>query len=448
MSNCVIAGNAARSWGGGAYCGTLVSCVLRTNLAGYYDTGGSIQDGGGGAYAATLINCLISSNSTGGAGGGVAFSLLTNSILEYNSSWGRFCGGAYNSTLVNCTVVSNTASTYGGGAANSILDRCQLINNSADILGGGAFGCTLSNCFVAKNYSSSGGGGDQSVFYNCVLATNSATSGGGASSSSLYNCLLTGNSAQQGGGSSTCDLRNCTLVGNSATQYGGGMVNGRYWNCIVYYNTAPVSSNYYTATGTNPTFTNCCTMPLPVGGKSNFITAPSFVDKASGNFRLQTNSPCINAGNSSYVINVTDLDGRARIAEASVDLGAYEYQPGINGAFIHWLEESGLPSDGSADYFDPDGDSLNNWEEWRCGTDPLSATSVLKLLPPVSAASNSVVWQSVTGTVYFVQCSTNLLSSPAYSIIGSNIAGQSGTTIFVDTSTSNTATRFYRVGVR
>ena len=46
---------------------------------------------------------------------------------------------------------------------------------------------------------------------------------------------------------------------------------------------------------------------------------------AGGNYRLCGNSPCINAGtNQDWMTNAVDLDGRQRIMQVTVDMGAYE----------------------------------------------------------------------------------------------------------------------------
>ena len=78
--------------------------------------------------------------------------------------------------------------------------------------------------------------------------------------------------------------------------------------------------------GLPSTLNYCCTTPLPTSGIGNITNAPLFVDQADGNLRLQSNSPCINAGNNAYVAGSTDLDGNPRIVGGTVDIGAYEFK--------------------------------------------------------------------------------------------------------------------------
>ncbi len=125
------------------------------------------------------------------------------------------------------------------------------------------------------------------------------------------------------------------------------------------------ATHYVNINNANPTppFLNyCCTTLLPASGVGNMTNAPLFVNYAGGNLRLQSNSPCINSGNNAYVVGSTDLDGRPRIVGGTVDMGAYEFQPGVSGLFIGWLQQYGLSTDGSADYADTDGNGMNNWQ--------------------------------------------------------------------------------------
>jgi hypothetical protein len=281
--------------------------------------------------------------------------------------------------------------------------------------------------------------------------TNSSYHGGGADGCQLINCVLVGNSAGAypgdgkgvGGGAYYCTLNNCTLVGNSAG-VDSDAVGGAYYctlnNCVSFGNISGSACDD-------------CDAPGRLVGGNNWVGDALFVQYAAGNLRLQSNSPCINAGNNSYLTNSYftnwyDLDGNLRIVGGTVDIGAYEYQTPTSIISYAWLQQYGLPTDGSADFTDPDGDGMNNWQEWRCGTDPTNALSVLRLLAPVKAGTNVMVtWQSVFGVNYFLERSTNL--SSAFTPLGVNIAGQgaTSTTTFTDTNAIGSGPFFYRVGV-
>jgi hypothetical protein len=330
VSNCLLVGNSAAGNGGGVYSGALDNCTVTGNSAGY----------GGGSSGSTLNDCTLTDNSAWD-GGGACDSTLNNCILTANSAWDWGGGGAYDCTLNACTLTNNQAYT-GGGACDSTLNNCILTGNWATF-GGGAGGSALNNCTLTGNSAHLGGGAGNSTLNNCTLNGNSAFGeqgvyseggcGGGACDSTLNNCALTGNSASRYGGAFAYvsflgpgfTLNNCTLTGNSAGCGGGGAVGGTLNNSIVHYNTAPSGPNY-NGYGGGCTFNYSCTTPLPTG-PGNITNDPAFCDPADGNFRLQSNSPCINAGNNAYVATATDLDGDPRIANGTVDMGAYEWQP-------------------------------------------------------------------------------------------------------------------------
>jgi len=186
-------------------------------------------------------------------------------------------------------------------SASAVVADCVLSGNSATFMGGGAYQGTLNNCVLSGNSAIGGGGG--------------------VAFGTLNNCVLTGNSAYVGGGAYDGTLNNCTLTGNSGG-YGGGARQSTLENCIVYYNAATVGDANYDALST---LNYSCATPLP-SGVGNFDNAPLFVDPASGNWRLQPNSPCINAGSNPSAPSGTDLDGNRRIVGGTVDVGAYEFQ--------------------------------------------------------------------------------------------------------------------------
>jgi hypothetical protein len=408
----------------------------------------------GESATAIVSDCNLTGNSAYAGGGGAYQGTLTNCVLAGNRA--NYGGGSYDSVLFNCQLTNNTALNSGGGANLGSLNDCLLAANIAGS-GGGAASASLSNCVLSANFgASSGGGAANCTLRNCSIKGNAAAQGGGVSGGLNYNCLLTGNWAtDSGGGAYSGTFYNCTLAGNSATNRGGGGYgfdsfhiheNCVLYNSIIYSNLAAISADCACTQ-----YDSC----LPDGengiGSGNINNPPQFVDAAAGNFRLQPNSPCINAGNNSWLTNFPgslDLDGQPRVAGGAVDMGAYEVQNPASAISFVWLMRYGFAIDGSADYADVDGDGMNNWQEWRTGTDPTNSSSALRLLSPTRTGTNVILtWQSVYGINYFLQRSTNLSSLPAFTPLATNLPGQWDTTTFIDTNAAISSRLFYRVGV-
>ena len=115
-----------------------------------------------------------------------------------------------------------------------------------------------------------------------------------------------------------------------------------------------------------------------------------------------------------------------------------------------WMAQFGLPSDGSADFVDSDGDSFDNYSEWKAGTNPTNAASYFDFI----AAGTGVVptglqlqWNSITGRTYWVESSTNLMDDPSFTVLQSGIQGLQGTMEFIDTNATEKVQAFYRVHV-
>src|SRR5690348_5932034 len=335
-----------------------------------------------------------------------------------------------NATLVGFTLTNGATgsngpfSTEAGGgvycqSTSAVVSNCIIVKNAA-VYGGGSCSGTLINCVLSNNVALLVGGGDGV--------------GGGSYSGTLNNCVLVGNSAKSGGAVATdtrANLNNCTIYGNSASQRGGGLYlsygggPGFLYatNCIIVSNSAPTGSNYF-ALSSVITLNCCCTTPLPASGVGNFSSDPLFTNPAVNDFHLQSNSPCINSGNNTAVAGPTDLDGNPRIVGGTVDVGALEYQAPTSVISYAWLQQYGLPTDGSADHADLDGTGFNVYQDWIAGLNPTNSLSVLAMLPPVSTnnpAGLLVSWQSVSNITYFLQSSTNPGAHPAFSTIQSNI---------------------------
>ena len=217
---------------------------------------------------------------------------------------------------------------------------------------GGAIYCkhssttTVTGCEFGSNNSHTGG----AIFYY-------------SSTSSIINCTFSDNvsmgvMAEAGALFFTCNstssVINCTFGGNHA-DYRGGAVSCwnssalTFNNCILWDNSAASAGNeiFIGDSGSSCTLNYCCVdntgygfgsgVPTTAIDDSNncILVDPQFVDAAGGDYHLKDTSPCIDAGDNSYVPPAVhkDMDGNKRIVDgnndgtATVDIGAYEYHP-------------------------------------------------------------------------------------------------------------------------
>jgi hypothetical protein len=433
---------------------------------------------------ATIIEGYQLPGITNGPGAVRCVSMASNTVLigftithgatdTNNSNNDAFAGGVrclspFDSVLSNCVIINNSAFSQAGGISWGTLNNCVIANNSDTYFGGGAVYSPLTPCLITNNYSMFGTGGirafsgagvpldgfSPTIANFCIIMGNSSGAGfgpteayGGAADYILNNCLITGN---KGDGAIGCRVFNCTIVSNSV-----GIEGCQVLNSIIYYN----DTNY-------PGFPNIlhsCTTPLHYDFGANITNAPLFVDPVHGDFHLQPNSPCINAGYNGYltltnneydttnIFQVTlltnDFDGNPRLVGGTVDLGAYEFQSPASKISYAWLQQYGLALDGSVDNADPDGDGMSNWQEWRAGTLPLDDTSLLLMAPPsITAAGPMLTWQSQTNVTYYLQRAAQPVM--AFSTIQSNIVGLTATSSYIDTNTLGSGPFFYRVGVQ
>ena len=244
------------------------------------------------------------------------------------------------STVVDCTVTYSTVTL----AENSRMLGCTVRGNYNDGTGGrGNWNNPVYDLIPASGLVA---GGDVLVS-DCVIADNTGDSccwlGGNVklinsqivTGSDRRSAYFTGNSSVQG-----CLLRiSCNINGASASGCTFVCPNGgisslnasntsmdAIKNCII-----QVPYSAFSIKGTS-----CLIWPQEPDDITGLdgctvVENPWFMDADAGDFRLHPRSAAVDAGNNAYVntlITPTDLTGAPRIQNGTVDLGAYEFDPG------------------------------------------------------------------------------------------------------------------------
>ena len=238
-------------------------------------------------------------------------------------------------TLRNCVITKNLipqkvsvnnqqgAGLYQNGG---LVENCVISNNvmyHEQASAGGAYvnGGTMRACRIVNNRMS----GTSSENGVALYVNNSAV---------VENCLIAGNtglggSSGLGGGAvyvNSGTLRNCTVVGNALTNQATAGIyrnGGSVINCIASGNRSVRNDLLCYQANTTNGFSFSCATEL-TAGSGNIAADPDFVDPASGDYRLAAGSPCHNGGTNYAGLAATDLAGSPRLAESTVDMGAFE----------------------------------------------------------------------------------------------------------------------------
>lgn len=231
---------------------------------------------------------------------------------------------AYNFLNINSCIIRNNYSNHSliksFDPYSFTVKNSQLINNITQMsiieMNGGAI--DMSNCVIAENLSSNCGVliNGEGNFTNCTIVNNHAING-----AAIY---LSGG---------IIDIANTIMFGNTASEHGNNIfIGGISFNAVGVYNSCVDLSgnNYYKQSEPDVELISNC-----ISGNPSFIGSSK---NAANPYLIYGNSICTDAGDNNFVVDENDIRGpgyKRRLSKlgnssGTVDIGAYEYQYGID----------------------------------------------------------------------------------------------------------------------
>ena len=399
ISNNIFTGNVDVLTASGSHQPPLVGMVnVSSNIF-----NGNGQNGGGGDvigfgwYASVTINGNTFTNNSAE----VAI-IGSSSVVVAGNTFTAFTGNAIQGVYVEDDLTPDYGNFYVNTA--QFAGNYFIGNTNSPIHINLGQGVVTFEANTFKQNTSGGNGGELSISApsvtfadNLVVGntqTNASSTGGGvwvnaATNLFFINNTISGNySAGAGGG--------------AAFQISDNMEVLNVFNNIIWGNTgSPGADVWLSGTGQERIFSNNDAHDL-FGiwdlFENNLDVDPQFVSPTTGNYRLQSGSPCIGAGTvAAPDLPTVDLDGNPRIANGTVDLGCYELgttagiiivnisRPASGVVMLKW------PSVSGANYIVQESTDLKQgFHNW---TGTISAT------PPMNTYSDS--FQPGAAAVYY-----------------------------------------------
>ena len=231
-------------------------------------------------------------------------------------------------TVRNCTVISNSSQEGGGiglrGGANAKITSNHIFTNTANGCGGGGVSIAGESVGIVDG---------NHIYHNTAGCGGGGVSIAGGAVATLTNNLIVSNYgivAWDGDGVGIWDdatqawVVNNTIAFNEAegVQANAGWALVR--NNVIYSNDGGIHNYQSGATMSsdhNALWDNGWNYANVTPGTGDIFQDPLFVDVANGDYHLQEDSPCIDAGSATGAPAI-DIEGTLR--DATPDIGAYE----------------------------------------------------------------------------------------------------------------------------